>query len=149
MFSPFQFLLLVLFAFTTLISCVPSPSRHGPTQILGLGVPISNSDAKSIIPNRYIVVYHNDATDKEVKTHQASVMSSLRRRSLERRTLDGRVLSNEMNTFSMMGWRGMALEADDGMILEIASERMVSSPLRVFERTKDEERQRGVKIGEI
>lgn len=50
----------------------------------------------------------------------------MRRRSLAKRTLKGKVLSNTMNTFSMMGWRGFALEVDDGMINDIASSSMVN-----------------------
>ncbi|KUJ13099.1 putative subtilisin-like protease [Mollisia scopiformis] len=124
MFLSVRAFLLCVFAFTTLVTCLPG--RHGPTKVTGLGVPISNTAAKNVIANRYIVVYNNNATDDEVQTHQASVMTSLRKRSLVKRTLDGKVLSNQMNTFSMMGWRGMALEADDGMILDIASSSMVS-----------------------
>lgn len=126
MFFSFKAIFLCIFAFATLVTCIPKGGRHkASSAINGLGVPISNTDAKNVIANRYIVVYNNNATDDDVQIHQASVMTSLRKRSLEKRTLDGRVLSNQMDTFSMMGWRGMALEADDGMMLDIAESSMV------------------------
>ncbi|KAF8848994.1 putative subtilisin-like protease, partial [Acephala macrosclerotiorum] len=130
MFLSIQTLLVCVFAFITLVTCIPRPSpvprgRHGKN-VNGLGVPVSNTKATNIVEGRYIVVYNNNATDDEVETHQASVMTSLRRRSLAKRTLKGKVLSNTMNTFSMMGWRGFALEVDDGMINDIASSSMVN-----------------------
>jgi hypothetical protein len=127
MFLSFQSILLCVFAFATLVTCLPG--RHKASKVNGLGVPVSNTNAKSVIANRYIVVYNNNATDDEVQTHQALVMTNLRKRSLAKRTLDGKVLSNQMDTFSMMGWRGMALEADDGMMLDIAESSMVSCAL--------------------
>lgn len=132
MFLSIQALLLCVFAFITLVTCVPQPSpiprdRHGKN-VNGLGVPVSNTAATNVIEGRYIVVYNSNATDDEVETHQTSVMTSLRRRSLAKRTLKGKVLSNTMNTFSMMGWRGFSLEADDGMINDIASSSMVCTP---------------------
>jgi hypothetical protein len=71
------------------------------------------------------VVYNNNATDAAVETHQASVMSALRKRSLSARSIDGRTFSPKMDAFSMSGWRGISLEAEDDMMLEIANMDMV------------------------
>jgi Peptidase inhibitor I9 len=116
----FNFLFCFLVAFFTLVQCTPTPGRHG-AKVAGIGVPVSNIDAKNIISNRYIVVYNNNATDDAVSTHQASVMTALRKRNLVARGKEGQMLSTKMNVFSMSGWRGMSLEAEDSMILEIAS----------------------------
>lgn len=113
-------LICFLAAFCTLVQASPTPGRHG-AKVAGIGVPISNTDAKNIISNSYIVVYNNNATDDAVSTHQASVMTSLRKRNLVARGKEGQALSTKMNAFSMSGWRGMSLEAEDSMILEIAS----------------------------
>lgn len=109
-------------------SVFANAARHG-ANVGGIGVPISNSDATNIIPNRYIVVYNSSATTEAVDNHQASVMSALRRRSLSPRAAAGRQLSDKMDMFSMSGWRGMSLDADDGMILEIASAEEVLKPV--------------------
>lgn len=117
----------LLSSFLALSSTVISalPALHHGAKVAGIGVPITNSDASGIIANRYIVVYKNNATDAEVATHQASVMTKMRRRGLEARGKDGRKLSAEIKAFSMSGWRGMTIDAEDGMILEIESAREV------------------------
>ena len=115
----FQFFLSFFAAFSTLVYA--APSRHHGAKVSGIGVPVSNSDVSNIIANRYIVVYNNNATDEAVATHQASVMTAMRMRSLETRGKSGRRLSNKMQTFSMSGWRGMTIDAEDSMILEIES----------------------------
>lgn len=101
------------------------PASHG-APVQGIGVPVSNADASSIIPNRYIVVYNANTSDVEVEQHQAQIQTAMRKRSLSTRTLDGRTMSAKMDTFSMTGWRAMALDAEDSMILEIANTNMVS-----------------------
>jgi hypothetical protein len=119
----FTFFISISAAFLTfiqLIQATPTPGRHG-AKVTGIGVPVSNPNAKNIASNRYIVVYNNNASDSAVETHQASVMSSLRKRSIYARTKGGKSLSTKMDVFSMSGWRGMSLEAEDSMILEIAS----------------------------
>jgi hypothetical protein len=107
-------------AFYTLVHTTPTPGSHGG-KVNGIGVPISNGDAKNAISNRYIVVYNSNASDSAVETHQASVMTALRKRGLVARSKEGRMLSSKINAFSMSGWRAMSLEAEDSMILEIAS----------------------------
>ena len=47
------------------------------------------------------------------------VSTALKNRNIHARGLDGRHLSTTMESFSMSGWRGMSLEAEDTMILEI------------------------------
>ncbi|PMD37079.1 putative subtilisin-like protease, partial [Hyaloscypha variabilis F] len=116
----FTVLFCISAAFNTLVQATPTPGRHG-VKVNGIGVPVSNTDAKNIISNRYIVVYNNNATDDAVFTHQASVMTALRKRNLIARGKDGKALATKMDAFSMSGWRGMSLEAEDSMILEIAS----------------------------
>jgi subtilisin family serine protease len=115
----FQFSLSFLATVSTFIYA--TPGRHHGAKVNGIGVPVSNSDASNIIANRYIVVYDNNATDDAVAVHQASVMSAMRKRSLEARSSSGRKLSNKMQAFSMSGWRGMTIDAEDSMILEIES----------------------------
>jgi hypothetical protein len=116
----FNILVCISAAFYTLVQATPTPGRHG-AKVSGIGVPVSNEKAKNIISNRYIVVYNNNASDSAVETHQASVMTALRKRNLIARGKEGRMLSSKMDAFSMSGWRGMSLEAEDSMILEIAS----------------------------
>jgi hypothetical protein len=118
----------LLVAFLTLVHAHPA-QKHG-AKVSGIGVPVSNSDAKDIISNRYIVVYKNNVTDNAVQTHQASVMTMFGKRGLSPRSRDGRALSGKMEAFSMMGWRGMSLDAEDGEILEIASADEVSGVRR-------------------
>jgi hypothetical protein len=118
----------LLAAFLTLVHAHPA-QKHG-AKVSGIGVPVSNSDAKDIIANRYIVVYKNNVTDDAVQTHQASVMTMFGKRGLSPRSRDGRALSGKMEAFSMMGWRGMSLDAEDGEILEIASADEVSGVRR-------------------
>jgi len=114
-----------MFSFQALVSVLllsslvcTSPVRHG-ANVNGLGVPVSNAAASNIIPNRYIVVYNNNATDEAVKLHQASVMTTMRKRGLG--------FSSKMSTFSMAGWRGMSMEAeDDGLMIDISNADEVS-----------------------
>ncbi|KAH8749562.1 putative subtilisin-like protease [Hyaloscypha sp. PMI_1271] len=116
----FNVLVCISAAFNTLVQATPTPGRHG-AKVSGIGVPVSNENAKNIISNRYIVVYNNNASDSAVETHQASVMTALRKRNLIARGKEGKILSSKMDAFSMSGWRGMSLEAEDSMILEIES----------------------------
>lgn len=111
--------------FITVVLAAPR-AKHGAT-VNGIGVPVSNADAANIIDNRYIVVYNNNASDIAVKKHQAAVMTAMRKRSVSLRKRDGTPFSAKMDTFSMTGWRAMALDAEDDMILEIQSNEMVST----------------------
>lgn len=116
------FLISFLFAIITFTFAIPSHrGNQNLTKVNGLGVPVSNAQASNIISNRYIVVYNNNATDEMVEMHQASVMTALRKRNINTRGLDGRTLSPVMEAFSMSGWRGMSLEAEDKMMIEIAA----------------------------
>jgi hypothetical protein len=115
----FRSFLSFLATFSTFVYA--APGRHHGAKVSGIGVPVSNLDASNIIANRYIVVYNNNATDDAVAVHQASLMSAMRKRSLAARSSPGRKLSNKMQAFSMSGWRGMTIDAEDAMILEIES----------------------------
>jgi hypothetical protein len=100
-------------SFLALTLVESSPARHGKN-VKGLGVPISNPDAADIIPGKYIVVYYNNITDDAVSLHQKSVKTNMRKRGLD--------VPGTMRIYSMSGWRGMVLEADDdGLIIDVAN----------------------------
>lgn len=122
----FQLSLYIYFLAAFLAIVFAAPARHG-AHVGGIGAPISNPNAKNIIANRYIVVYKNATTNEQVANHQAQVMTKMRKRSLSARPTTGRPFSNKMDTFSMMGWRGMSLDAEDGMIIDIAAASEVST----------------------
>ncbi|KAH8663433.1 putative subtilisin-like protease [Tricladium varicosporioides] len=117
-----QFVVAFFIAFITLVQAGPARGgkKHGAA-VNGIGVPVSNTKAANVISNRYIVVYNANATDDAVTAHQASVMTAMRKRSIHARSIDGRTLSPTIDAFSMMGWRGMTLEAEDAMMLEISA----------------------------
>lgn len=91
--------------------------------VKGLGVPISNadSDPNDLIPNRYIVVYDQNATDDAVSAHQATVLHEVKKRSLSKRAADGRPFSPMVHTMKVQNWRAMCLDAEDAMIVDIGS----------------------------
>ena len=110
--------------FVTLGQSTPIP--RGGSRVQGLGVPINNADASDIISNRYIVVYNNTASDDEIETCRSTIASAMKKRAIGVRGLDGRTLSSTIEGFSMQGWRGSILEAEDSMMLEIADMTHVS-----------------------
>ncbi|KAF4615859.1 hypothetical protein G7Y89_g15257 [Cudoniella acicularis] len=114
-----QFVLSFFCVLFTFVQATPTQFHGAP--VSGIGVPVSNAEAANIISNRYIVVYHQNATDDAVQAHQASIMSALQKRSLAARSASGNLLSSTMDTFAMNGYRGMSLEAEDAMILQIAN----------------------------
>ncbi|KAH7360896.1 putative subtilisin-like protease [Rhexocercosporidium sp. MPI-PUGE-AT-0058] len=117
----------VLALFITLFTFAQaSPTPRGGSRVKGLGVPINNADALDILPNRYIVVYNNSASDQEVDDCRAMIATAMKKRSIHARGLDGRTLSNHIEPFSMQGWRGSILEAEDAMMMEIADMTHVS-----------------------
>ncbi|RDW60288.1 hypothetical protein BP5796_11894 [Coleophoma crateriformis] len=116
---------LSFFAFFIAVVAAAPRTKHG-AEVNGIGVPVSNPDAANIIANRYIVVYNSNASDTAVAKHQATIMTAMRKRSAALRKRDGTSFSAKMNTFSMTGWRAMALDAEDAMILEIANSKMVN-----------------------
>lgn len=124
---PFRLFLSFLATSSTLVYA--APGRHHGAKVSGIGVPVSNADASNIIANRYIVVYNSNATNDAIAVHQANVMSVMRKRSLDARSGRGRKLSNKIQAFSMSGWRGMMIDAEDAMILEIESASEVGSPI--------------------
>ena len=113
-----------LAAFCAIVHSSPTTGRHG-AQVKRLGVPVSNVDADNVISNRYIVVYNNNATDAAVENQKESLNSPLINKKISARSIDGRTLSPTLNAFSMSGWRGMSLEAEDDMMLDIANMDMV------------------------
>lgn len=82
-------------------------------------LPISNPNAKDIIPNRYIVVYNNTFDDEAINAKEASFMTAVKKRNLGKRAWNGRILSTEVHSFKMNKWRAMVLDADDMMIQDI------------------------------
>jgi hypothetical protein len=63
----FPIFISLLVAFPSLVHAHLA-QKHG-AKVSGIGVPVSNSDAKDIIANHYIVVYKNNVTDDAVQTH--------------------------------------------------------------------------------
>jgi hypothetical protein len=107
----FSFQFVVAFLYFTLV--FGAPARHGKS-VQGLGVPISNPDARGIVAGQYIVVYYNNATDDAVQLHQSSIKSTMHKRGLDFRS--------KMKTYSMSGWRSMRIEADDdGLMIDISN----------------------------
>ncbi|KAL2074651.1 hypothetical protein VTL71DRAFT_8430 [Oculimacula yallundae] len=109
--------LVLLFTFITLVQSTPTPK--GGSTVQGLGLPISNPSAAGIVPNKYIVVFNNSATDDEVDKCRAMIATAMKKRSIHARGLNGRTLSSEITPFAMSGWRGSILEAEDSMVSEI------------------------------
>lgn len=101
--------------FLLLVFAAPNPRKGGTY----LGLPVSNPNAKDVIPDRYIVVYNSSFGDDKINTHQSSIMTKIAKRNIGKRSLDGRSLSTKVNTFQMGKWRAMALEADSRMLGEI------------------------------
>ncbi|TVY51756.1 Subtilisin-like protease 2 [Lachnellula cervina] len=128
--SRFIFPLLVpLAAFCAIVHSTPIQTQIQSRQVngTGTGVPVSNTEASNVIPNKYIVVYNTNATDAAIQTHQASILSALRKRSLLSRAAHGRgALPVSMDAFAVGAWRGMSLEAEDDMMAEISNSHMVS-----------------------
>jgi hypothetical protein len=125
LFNSLQVIVSFLFASSTLVSAVPTKKKEGAV-VSGLGVPVSNPDATDVISNAYIVVYHKNCTDDMLNDHVNEVTGLMQKRKIGARSTDGRVLSNEVTPISMTGWRAMALEAEESMIIDIAGSPMVS-----------------------
>ncbi|KAH8682527.1 peptidase S8/S53 domain-containing protein [Xylariales sp. PMI_506] len=85
------------------------------------GLPISNPEAKNVVPNSYIVVYNSSYSTDEIDAHQVKITSAIQKRNLNKRGLTGSFLSTSVRTFAMSGWRAMALDADDDMVTSINS----------------------------
>lgn len=122
--STVSVVLALILTFITLVQSSPTPK--GGARIKGLGVPINNVDATDIITNRYIVVYNNTASDQDVDDCRAMISTAMKKRRIGARSIDGRTLSNHIEPFSMQGWRGTILEAEDDMMIEIADMTHVS-----------------------
>lgn len=79
-----------------------------------------NPNARDIIPNKYVVVYHDDLDDDTVAAHQAYWATTIAKRNIGKRSpVDNRLLSPTVRTFSIGPLRAMALEADDASVMEI------------------------------
>ena len=102
----------------------PTSTPNAPAQFQG--VPIINSDAQNIVPNRYIVVYNKTFDSDAIDAKEAMFSSAIQKRNLYKRGLGGRALSTAIHSFSMNNWRAMALDADDAMITDINSAEEVS-----------------------
>ncbi|TVY38691.1 Subtilisin-like protease, partial [Lachnellula occidentalis] len=92
---------------------------NGTAIAVRVGVPVSN------IAAIYCRV-QQQCNGRSCPDAPASIKSALRKRRLSARTGDERVLEGAMDVFAMGGWRGMALEAEDDMMMEIANTDMVS-----------------------
>ncbi|KAI1006610.1 hypothetical protein K3495_g1616 [Podosphaera aphanis] len=113
----------ISFFLLALVNSSPNPKYKPGAVVNGLGLPISNINAASddMIPNRYVVVYSQNATAEEVKGHRMAVETAIKKRSLNARALDGRHLSPMMHNIDLPGWNAMCLDAEDAMIIDIES----------------------------
>ncbi|KAI1849076.1 hypothetical protein JX265_013091 [Neoarthrinium moseri] len=111
--------LLVLAAPLAQAVAITKPSSTAADQFMG--VPIANKDATDIVPNAYIVVYNKTFTDDEVNAHQLKITHLVKKRNLGKRGLQGKLLSTSVKTFAMSGWRALAMEGDDLMMMDINS----------------------------
>lgn len=82
-------------------------------------LPIINSEALGIIPNRYIVVYKNTFDDDAIDAREAVFAAALRKRNLGKRDVHGRDLSSSLMSYKLQTWRAAALDADEDMIRDI------------------------------
>ncbi|KAI5859679.1 subtilisin-like protein [Durotheca rogersii] len=98
------------------------PSAEAGTSV---GVFVSNPDATDVVPNSYIVVYNKNFTDDDINTYEAAVKVAVKKRNLGKRGLHGQLLSTRVRSFSMSGWRAMALDSDDLMMNDINNAEMV------------------------
>lgn len=90
-------------------------------------VPIKNTEAKNIIPNKYIVVYNNTFDDEIINAHEAHWVGVMKKRNLGKRSsIDNRFFSTEVHTFSIGTMRAMALDAEDVDAIEINNADCVS-----------------------
>ncbi|KAJ6788165.1 hypothetical protein PWT90_09602 [Aphanocladium album] len=83
---------------------------------------IANKDdfsVSNVIPNRYIVVYNNTFATKAIDAKEAYFAASLKKRNINKRGLDGNMLSTDIHSVSMGGWRASILDADDDMFMEM------------------------------
>lgn len=101
------------------INAAPTTASERPQGLQTLGVFVSNQDATDVVPNSYIVVYNNTFDDDAISAHQLAISSLVKKRNLGKRSLSGKLLSTNVRTVSMSGWRAMSLEGDDLMMSEI------------------------------
>lgn len=117
--SPFSALLATLALLAAFVAGLPAA---GDTGSPGPGVPITNGDARDIIPNSYIVVYNNTCDDNMVAAHQAKWVQAMARRNLGKRSpVDNRFYSTAVHTYTIGSLRAMSLDADDKDAIEINS----------------------------
>ena len=103
------------------------PQQSGQKDEFGIGVPISNPDAKELIPHKYIVVYNNTFSAAAIQAHQNSIVHAIAKRNIAKRSpVTGQLLSTTVNSYQVGGWRAMSLEADDAMVHQIFSADEVS-----------------------
>ncbi len=116
--SRILFSVVALFSLLLFVSALPSPDPRKSDFFLG--VPISNPDAKDVVPNKYIVVYNSNFSTEAIQAHQNSVIKTVAKRNIGKRSpTSGRLLSTKVDTFAMGSWHAMALEADDRMMNDI------------------------------
>ncbi|CAJ2500165.1 Uu.00g030180.m01.CDS01 [Anthostomella pinea] len=98
----------------------PAAASASAPAVSTLGAFVANQDARDVVPNSYIVVYHKNSTSDEIDAHEATIKSAVTKRNLGKRGLSGQLLSTRVRSFSMAnGWRATALEGDDDMMTEI------------------------------
>lgn len=123
--APLTSLITTLALAAALVAGTPTPQLSanitGAAAAQNLSVPITNGNARDIIPNKYIVVYNSTFSDKIVTAHQAKWIATMAKRNIGKRGLDNRQLSTTVRTFGIGQMRAMALDADDQSAVEINS----------------------------
>ena len=127
LFYSLQVIVSFLFAFSTLVTAVPFGKKKIGAVVSGLGIPVSNPDAQNVIPNSYIVTYRKNCSDAMMEAHVTEIKGMMMKRRIGARSTDGRILSSDVKAYLTPGWKAMMLEAEDAMILDVASSPMVSS----------------------
>ena len=99
----------LLFSITALLASWSVTALPAQGDVFFLGVPVSNPDARDVVPHRYIVVYNNTFEDKAVFAHEDMVTAKIAKRNIARRSpLTGKFLSTAVHAYKMGKMRAMA-----------------------------------------
>src|SRR4051794_4704755 len=98
-----------LFSITALLASWSVSALPAKGDVFFLGVPVSNPDARDVVPHRYIVVYNNTFDDDAVLAHEGMVTAKIAKRNLGRRSpRTGKFLSTSVHSYKMGKMRAMA-----------------------------------------
>lgn len=121
--SAFYYRFIIIFlSFFALTYQRPSPVADSDPNLLSdeNKGPTSNPDLDldNVIPNRYIVVYKEDASASAIEAHQKMIANEVEER-INKREDNVQVLAPNLKTISFQGWRGMCLDAEDSVMMKI------------------------------